>query len=321
MDALIDFGRPQAIRLAVLVDRGHRELPIRADHVGKNVPTSREEVVRVTLEETDGEDGVEIERLPVAASRREPAAVTAEAAADAASSDRPSPVPEVPAVDAPPETQPVAWRHRHLLDVDGLTRAELELVMGTTDAMREVLARPIPKVPGPARDQRHDPVLRGLDADPGVSFEVAAKNLSCDVVNIAASSSSVVQGRVAGRHGPDDRGAGRRHAGDAPPGVRGAVPRGRGVRRVGAQRRRRLARAPEPGAAGPVHAPVAAARRLARGPQGRDPGRRPPLAGRAVQHLDADRDGRRRVALRTRDAAPRVRRAGPPAARPAGGSP
>ncbi len=70
MDALVDFGRPRAIRLAVLVDRGHRELPIRADHVGKNVPTSREELVRVHLEETDGEDGVEIERVvdaPVAA--------------------------------------------------------------------------------------------------------------------------------------------------------------------------------------------------------------------------------------------------------------
>jgi pyrimidine operon attenuation protein / uracil phosphoribosyltransferase len=65
MDALIDFGRPQAIRLAVLVDRGHRELPIRADHVGKNVPTSREEIVRVQLEEIDGEDGVEIERQPL----------------------------------------------------------------------------------------------------------------------------------------------------------------------------------------------------------------------------------------------------------------
>jgi pyrimidine operon attenuation protein/uracil phosphoribosyltransferase len=62
MDALVDFGRPQAIRLAVLVDRGHRELPIRADHVGKNVPTSREEVVRVHLAEVDEEDGVEIER-------------------------------------------------------------------------------------------------------------------------------------------------------------------------------------------------------------------------------------------------------------------
>ena len=65
MDALVDFGRPQAIRLAVLVDRGHRELPIRADHVGKNVPTSREEIVRVHVEEIDGEDQVEIERLVV----------------------------------------------------------------------------------------------------------------------------------------------------------------------------------------------------------------------------------------------------------------
>ena len=65
MDALVDFGRPQAIRLAVLIDRGHRELPIRADHVGKNVPTSREELVRVHLEETDGVDEVEIERLPL----------------------------------------------------------------------------------------------------------------------------------------------------------------------------------------------------------------------------------------------------------------
>ena len=76
MDALIDFGRPQAIRLAVLVDRGHRELPIRADHVGKNVPTSREELVRVQLEETDGEDVVEIERLPapIGATAAEPVA-------------------------------------------------------------------------------------------------------------------------------------------------------------------------------------------------------------------------------------------------------
>lgn len=58
MDALLELGRPAAIRLAILVDRGHRELPIRADHVGKNVPTSREETVRVRLAETDGEDGV-----------------------------------------------------------------------------------------------------------------------------------------------------------------------------------------------------------------------------------------------------------------------
>jgi pyrimidine operon attenuation protein/uracil phosphoribosyltransferase len=58
MDALLEMGRPAAIRLAILVDRGHRELPIRADYVGKNVPTSRAETVRVRLVETDGEDGV-----------------------------------------------------------------------------------------------------------------------------------------------------------------------------------------------------------------------------------------------------------------------
>jgi pyrimidine operon attenuation protein/uracil phosphoribosyltransferase len=58
MDALLELGRPAVIRLAILVDRGHRELPIRADHVGKNVPTSREETVYVRLLEIDGEDGV-----------------------------------------------------------------------------------------------------------------------------------------------------------------------------------------------------------------------------------------------------------------------
>jgi pyrimidine operon attenuation protein / uracil phosphoribosyltransferase len=58
MDALLELGRPAAIRLAILVDRGHRELPIRADHVGKNVPTARDERVLVNLTETDEEDGV-----------------------------------------------------------------------------------------------------------------------------------------------------------------------------------------------------------------------------------------------------------------------
>jgi pyrimidine operon attenuation protein/uracil phosphoribosyltransferase len=56
LDALVDVGRPKAVRLAVLVDRGHRELPIRADHVGKNVPTSRDEVIKVHLREVDGGD-------------------------------------------------------------------------------------------------------------------------------------------------------------------------------------------------------------------------------------------------------------------------
>ncbi|MGH9329826.1 MAG: bifunctional pyr operon transcriptional regulator/uracil phosphoribosyltransferase PyrR, partial [Vicinamibacterales bacterium] len=64
LDALIDFGRPLGIQLVVLVDRGHRELPIKADYVGKNVPTSLRQSVQVRLEEIDGHDLVSIEEHP-----------------------------------------------------------------------------------------------------------------------------------------------------------------------------------------------------------------------------------------------------------------
>jgi len=64
MDALVDFGRPRAIRLAVLVDRGHRELPIRADHVGRNLPTARTERVNVHVRGIDGLDEVELGAPP-----------------------------------------------------------------------------------------------------------------------------------------------------------------------------------------------------------------------------------------------------------------
>ncbi|NUT41155.1 MAG: bifunctional pyr operon transcriptional regulator/uracil phosphoribosyltransferase PyrR [Thermoactinospora sp.] len=60
LDALNDLGRPRAVQLAVLVDRGHRELPIRADYVGKNLPTAKSEKVKVYLAETDGRDAVEL---------------------------------------------------------------------------------------------------------------------------------------------------------------------------------------------------------------------------------------------------------------------
>jgi len=61
MDALMDYGRPAAIRLAVLVDRGHRELPIRPDHVGKNIPTSPGSNIKVEVKEVDGRDRVVLE--------------------------------------------------------------------------------------------------------------------------------------------------------------------------------------------------------------------------------------------------------------------
>lgn len=60
LDQIIDFGRPRCIQLAVLVDRGHRELPIRADYVGKNIPTAKSERVKVKIKEVDGEDSVSI---------------------------------------------------------------------------------------------------------------------------------------------------------------------------------------------------------------------------------------------------------------------
>jgi aspartate carbamoyltransferase catalytic subunit len=99
----------------------------------------------------------------------------------------------VPSVDVAPESQQVGWRHRHLLDVDGLTAADLDLVMRTADAMREVLARPIAKVPA-LRGRNVTILFYEASTRTRVSFEVAAKNLSADVVNIAASTSSVTKG-------------------------------------------------------------------------------------------------------------------------------
>jgi aspartate carbamoyltransferase catalytic subunit len=99
----------------------------------------------------------------------------------------------VPSVDVAPESQAVGWHHRHLLDVDGLSTDDIDLVMRTADAMREVLARPIAKVPA-LRGRNVTILFYEASTRTRVSFEVAAKNLSADVVNIAASTSSVSKG-------------------------------------------------------------------------------------------------------------------------------
>ena len=99
----------------------------------------------------------------------------------------------VPSVDVAPESQPVGWRHKHLLDVDGLSAADLDLVMRTADAMREVLTRPITKVPA-LRGRNVTVLFYEASTRTRVSFEVAAKNLSADVTNIAAATSSVTKG-------------------------------------------------------------------------------------------------------------------------------
>jgi aspartate carbamoyltransferase catalytic subunit len=107
--------------------------------------------------------------------------------------EAPAPALEVPAVDSPPGEHPVGWPHRHLLDLDTVSWPEIELVMRTTDAMREVLARPIAKVPA-LRGTNVTILFYEASTRTRVSFEVAAKNLSADVVNIAASTSSVTKG-------------------------------------------------------------------------------------------------------------------------------
>jgi len=112
--------------------------------------------------------------------------------ADRERADATAPI-AVPIVDSPPDEQPVAWRHRHLLDVDVLSWDDIELVMRTTDAMREVLARPIAKVPA-LRGRNVTILFYEASTRTRVSFEVAAKNLSADVVNIAAATSSVAKG-------------------------------------------------------------------------------------------------------------------------------
>ena len=113
--------------------------------------------------------------------------VTADASAEVS-------VPSVvPSVDVAPEAHSVGWRHRHLLDVDGLSAADLDLVMRTADAMREVLTRPIAKVPA-LRGRNVTILFYEASTRTRVSFEVAAKNLSADVTNIAAPTSSVAKG-------------------------------------------------------------------------------------------------------------------------------
>ena len=100
--------------------------------------------------------------------------------------------PASPAVVDPALPAP-RWRHRHLLDLDVLTWPEIELLLRTTEAMREVLARPIAKVPA-LRGKNVTILFYEASTRTRVSFEVAAKNLSADVVNITASASSITKG-------------------------------------------------------------------------------------------------------------------------------
>ena len=131
LDALRDVGRPRAVQLAVFVDRGHREFPLRADYVGKNVPTSRSDNIKVRLTEHDGHDGVTI-----------------------ASHGGPVGSPMSP---------------RHLLSASDLTRDEATAILDDADRFSRVAARPRgQEAADPARPHRHHDVLRELHPHQGV---------------------------------------------------------------------------------------------------------------------------------------------------------
>ena len=151
LDALRDVGRPRVVQLAVLVDRGHRELPLRADYVGKNVPTSRTESVHVLLAEQDGRDAVVIARED-------------------------------------------ALMSRHLLAAGDLSRDEAIAILDDADRFAQALV---------GREVRKLPTLRGRtvitmfyenSTRTRVSFEVAGKWMSADVINVSAAGSSVGKG-------------------------------------------------------------------------------------------------------------------------------
>ena len=182
LDQLIDFGRPARIELAVLVDRGHRELPIRADYVGKTVATTLAQTVQVRLREQDGEDGVDLDERAIP--RR--AAGLGQAKAPA-KHRRPRRSRARLAQDAGPEATVSGFRHRHLLGIEPLEPSDIQLLLDTADGLKEVLDRPIKKVPA----------LRGktvvnLFYEPSTrtrsSFEIAEKVLSADSLSIATAA-------------------------------------------------------------------------------------------------------------------------------------
>ena len=123
IDALFDYGRPQRVQLAVLADRGHRELPIRPDYVGKNLPTARDERVNVRVEEIDGVDEVAIGRRP----------------------------------------REVGRMRRHLLSIDDLSRERHRAHPRPRRELRRGLRARDQEGADAARPHRHQPLLRGVD--------------------------------------------------------------------------------------------------------------------------------------------------------------
>ncbi len=164
MDAISSFGRPARIQLAALIDRGHRELPIRVDYVGKNLPTAAGERVRLRLENVDGRTG------------RRLAGEGRKGMTEPSKSD-------------------MRWQRKDLLGIRELSAEEITFILDTADAFKEVGTREIKKVPA-----LRGKTLVNFFVEPSTrtrtSFEIAAIRLSADVINISASASSLTKGET-----------------------------------------------------------------------------------------------------------------------------
>ena len=154
IDAIFDYGRPAKVQLAVLIDRGHRELPIRPDYVGKNLPTSQQQRVYVHVDEVDGRDEVTIE---------------------------------------PATTAAAGGRMKHLISIDDLDRESIERILDRAESFAEVSGREIKKVPA-LRGRTVVNLFYEASTRTSSSFELAAKRLSADVVSVRSVGSSVDKG-------------------------------------------------------------------------------------------------------------------------------
>ena len=157
IDAIFDYGRPARVQLAVLIDRGHRELPIRPDYVGKNIPTSQEQRVYVCVEEVDGEDEVNIDPTCLSRTRQ--------------------------------TRRRMNRIGRHLLSIDDLDRASIERILDRAESFDEVSGREIKKVPA-LRGRTIVNLFYESSTRTSSSFELAAKRLSADVVSIRSQGSA-----------------------------------------------------------------------------------------------------------------------------------
>ena len=165
--ALVGFGRPRRVRLAILVDRGGRELPIRADFVGKNIEAVHPEEVRVQLEETDGLDAV-FQAIKE---------------------------PDGPGVTGGDDMNMERYRRKDLLSIRELEPEEITFLLDQTGSFREINERDIKKVPT-LRGKTIVNLFFENSTRTRASFEIAGKRLSADVINLSVSTSSAAKGET-----------------------------------------------------------------------------------------------------------------------------